>query len=485
MGKGLGKSLITSFSFIILLMAAIIGISVRGLDMVQIQTTQIISDITPLNRASSNILISLLNEETGIHGYLVSGDNSFLESYELGKKQIESDFKAIDNDANNYPEIRNMVKQCKSNIIVIQHYFENEVSLVKSGKLIEAQNNMLIGKHLVDNFRNDHRKINLLIEKYTAKKLKSAALAKSDIVDILIGVSFVVFLLTLAIIAMIIQIITDDFKSGIELNMSLEKTIKDQEEFYANISHELKTPLNVILSTVQLLDLYVKNGKTLDSKNMSRYVGIMKQNCFRLSKLSNNLIDMSKIEAGYIELNPKNLDIVSSIEDITMSVVEYGKDKGVSLIFDTDVEEKVMAFDLDKIERIMLNLLSNAFKFTNPGDGILVTITDHDDKIAISVRDTGIGIPSDKLDFIFERFKQVDKSLTRNTEGSGIGLSLVKSLVTMHGGNITVNSEYGVFSEFVFELPVKLINEEKSIPHKSLENNSEKISVEFSDIYFK
>lgn len=167
-----------------------------------------------------------------------------------------------------------------------------------------------------------------------------------------------------------------------------------------------------------------------------------------------------------------------------MSVADYIESRGVSLIFDTDIEEKVIACDPDKIERIMLNLLSNAIKFTNPGDEITVNMMDKGEHILISVKDTGVGIPGDKLQDIFERFKQVDKTIWRNREGSGIGLSLVKSLVELHGGNISIKSKQGEGTEFIIDLPSKTVDyEEVNNINMSYESKVERIDIEFSDIY--
>jgi signal transduction histidine kinase len=145
-----------------------------------------------------------------------------------------------------------------------------------------------------------------------------------------------------------------------------------------------------------------------------------------------------------------------------------------------------MAIDSDKIERIMLNLLSNAVKFTKSGGEITVNLYERDEKFYISVKDNGFGIPQDKLHTIFERFIQVDKSLTRKREGSGIGLALVKSLVELHEGNITVNSREGEGSEFIIELPIRLVPENECSHHeenKIEDGVIERISIEFSDIY--
>lgn len=256
-------------------------------------------------------------------------------------------------------------------------------------------------------------------------------------------------------------------------------------EFFTNISHELKTPLNIILGTIQLLEIPVKEKlPSICEERKSRYLKIMKQNTFRLIRLINDLIDISKYDSKYLKLEMHNHDIVRITEDIAVSVSDNFKSKGVNIIFDTDTEEKVMALDEDKFERILLNLLSNAVKFTNNGGEILVNVEDHEDFVRISVKDTGIGIPKDKLDMIFDRFGQVDKSLTRNREGSGIGLSLVKTLVEMHGGKIMVNSTVGEGSEFIIDLPA-LVLEEKEVNKDAIfyDSKIDKINIEFSDIY--
>lgn len=252
-------------------------------------------------------------------------------------------------------------------------------------------------------------------------------------------------------------------------------------DFFSNISHELKTPLNVIFSSLQLMNLYNENEENFIEKR-KKYLDVMKQNCYRLIKLINNLLDMTKLDSGFMNAHMMNGDIVYIIEDIIMSIVSLAESKGIDIIFDTDVEEKVMAFDEDKIERIILNLLSNALKFTNRGGKIYVTMTDMGDTIKISVKDTGVGIPDDKKGLIFGRFMQIDKTLKRNAEGTGIGLSLVKSFVELHEGNITVESEIECGSEFIITLPVK--QSEETIPIMELKKDiSERVNIELSDIY--
>lgn len=281
-----------------------------------------------------------------------------------------------------------------------------------------------------------------------------------------------------------ILILGVDITAEVKSNMVMEKTLKLQEEFLANISHELKTPLNVIFATVQLINMYFNNNSLEEKKEcIIKYIDSIKQNSYRLSKLINNIVDLSKIEAGFFELKLSNKNIVEVVEEIVMSVTDIIEVKGLNIIFDTNTEEKVIACDSEKIERIILNLLSNAIKFSNKGDEIFIEIDDKGEFVEVSVKDNGIGIEPGDLDKIFDRFKQVDKSLSRNSEGTGIGLSLVKSFVELHGGSIKVESKFGEGSKFVVNLPSRKVLENNILYESNIRNTSEIIKVEFSDVY--
>ena len=262
-------------------------------------------------------------------------------------------------------------------------------------------------------------------------------------------------------------------------------TLKTQ--LFSTISHELKTPINIIYSSLQLLEkLYKDSVVTFTTESFPNYSKIMKQNCHRLIRVINNVIDMNKVEVGFLSLHLKNNNIIKVVEDITLSIVEYAGLKNINVIFDTEIEEKITAFDEEKIERIMLNLLSNSIKFTENGGCIYVCVYDKKDHIFISVKDTGVGIPQHMLEKIFNTFTQVDTSLRRQAEGSGVGLSLVKSFVEMHEGEITARSQLGMGSEFIIKLPIKLLDSELNSDNKTrdLNYNVEKTNIEFSDIYF-
>lgn len=256
-------------------------------------------------------------------------------------------------------------------------------------------------------------------------------------------------------------------------------------EFFSNLSHEFKTPINLIFSTLQILELDIASYVQQDTLNIHKRMRILKQNCNRMIRLINNLIDVTKMDSGYFQLELQNCNIVNIVEDITLSVAEYTENKNISLVFDTDVEEKIIAVDPNAVERIMLNLLSNAVKFTEGHNEIAVNLYNKSDYIVIIVKDQGVGIPEDKLQIIFDRFRQVDKSLTRKHEGSGIGLSLVYTLVHLHKGEIEVKSQYGKGSEFIITLPSKALENDKKMTDVMEPQNQyiEKIHVEFSDIY--
>jgi len=260
-----------------------------------------------------------------------------------------------------------------------------------------------------------------------------------------------------------------------------------KDMFLANISHEFRTPLNILLGATQITKYYLENDKVLDREKINAKATTQIQNCYRLIRLVNNLIDVTKIDSGDFALNISTCNIIEIVENTVKSSVKYATLKNIEIIFDTDVEEVVLVCDSDAIERIMLNLLSNAIKFTPLDGNIFVNISICDNSIQIRVKDSGIGISKDKHKMIFERFKQADNLFTRSCEGSGIGLNIVKSLIEMHDGTIGVNSELLKGSEFIVEIPISEISNDEIYPDDSINNLGNVISttdIEFSDIYF-
>lgn len=284
----------------------------------------------------------------------------------------------------------------------------------------------------------------------------------------------------------IIKDVTEE-KRKEEKKLILEETItyeKVKSEFLANISHDIKTPINVIYSSLQIIDSSIKTGKLKDEGcRISRYTNIMKQNCYRGLKIANNLIDLSRYEMNGFELNLEKINIVNIVEDIITEVAKISNEKNIQLVFDTEDEEIICYVDRIKIERLLLNLLSNSIKFTKQDGEVLVFITTKKDSIIITVKDNGIGIPKNRINYIFDRFKQIDKSFTRSNEGSGLGLSVVKAIVNLHGGSIKVESEEGLGTE----VSVLLYKRDEDLTELSIDDffkdYNEMINIEFSDIY--
>lgn len=264
----------------------------------------------------------------------------------------------------------------------------------------------------------------------------------------------------------------------------LENSMKFQDDVYANITHELKTPVNVIYSAAQMIELFLKSNSLEDFRSkLSNYNDNIKQNCYRLIKLTNNLLDLSRIKNNFLEINLIDKNIVDIVRDIVLSVSNYIHFKRINIKFETNVKEKIIACDTNFIDRILLNLISNAIKFSNPGSSIVVSVFDFESTVEITVKDNGIGMEKNQLDKIFDRFYQVDKSLSRSAEGVGIGLFLVKTLVELHGGKISIESEVGIGSTFKIELPVITAPTSNRKSTSNFTNKTDILNIEFSDIY--
>ena len=268
--------------------------------------------------------------------------------------------------------------------------------------------------------------------------------------------------------------------------LEMDKLKQEDElrtQFFANISHELRTPLNILICSFQLLNSKSHNKDDLYDY-YHKYSNIITTNSSRMLRLINNIIDASKFESGCFKMNFRNINIISLIEDITLSIAQCGKIQNRNVIFDTNTEYLEIKCDPDSIERVILNLLSNAIKFTDSDGNIYVLCEESDAELIIKVKDDGIGIPKEFRERIFERFVQVDKSFRRNVEGSGIGLSLVKFIVDSHSGQVYLNDEVEKGCEFIIKIPKLLMDEDNCTSYtqclkKEIES---KVYMELSDI---
>ena len=228
-----------------------------------------------------------------------------------------------------------------------------------------------------------------------------------------------------------------------------------KSRFFANISHEFRTPLNLIMGPVQLA-LQGKYGD-LDPTLQQHYHVILNESQ-RLLKLINQLLDLSKFDAGMLSLNTKPTDLVELLDRIVRNFSSRASMEGKTLHFHPELAHLTAPFDQDKIENVCYNLLDNAFKFTSAGGKIRVSlaieIKDQQPQARLSIQDTGTGIPPEQLTRIFDRFHQVDISRPGSIPGTGIGLALVEKLIHLHKGHIQVESQPGFGSTFTVYLPI-------------------------------
>ncbi len=255
----------------------------------------------------------------------------------------------------------------------------------------------------------------------------------------------------------------DAEKALIAAKIQAEESDRLKSAFLANMSHEIRTPMNAILGFLELL-----KQPELEGSEKTEYIGVVNKSARRLLNTINDIVEASKIEAGQAELQHGEVDTAEIMKYYLQLFKQQADDKGIQLHLKDHVEGKgaVITSDKNKLESILGNLLNNAIKFTEKG---VVEFGNYinDDSLVFYVRDTGMGIPSDRQDVVFERFVQADLNLTRPYEGSGLGLSIVKDYTRMLGGNLWFESEEGKGSTFCFSIPyvpVKTIQTVREAP---------------------
>jgi len=262
-----------------------------------------------------------------------------------------------------------------------------------------------------------------------------------------------------------------------ELNTIKEKN-KFKTSFLSNVAYDIKKPINMIFETNNKL---IDNKAIYNSENINNHTRLVKQNCYRLIKLLNNIDYVSKVDNGTCYLELRKCDIVKLVDNIVKISKKYTDKKGINISFKSDINKKVLALDIEKVEKIILNILSNAIKFTDTDGRIDINLYIENEEVCISIKDTGIGIPKDKQEIIFENFEQIDTTLSRGCEGTGMGLSVVKKLANLNNIKIKVESELNKGSEFKITLPNNILSKNIKLQDKFTQN--EKVEIEFSDIY--
>lgn len=378
--------------------------------------------------------------------------------------------KAIGELEENRKSYKMLVQNLPEGIVVIdkktKNYIYQNRAMIKMLKAVGIDN---ISKIVNDYMNNERYGIP---KKYTIKEkdISSVSLTMIDVKgeEQLVG---------------IIRCLDEEEKIKLALEEldSIKMQYEVKDNFLTTISQNLRNPIKTISTANNLLE---NNNSKYQSNHIHNYNELVKRNCYRLERLINNMNELVEIEKGLYSMEYVNCDIVKFLRDMINTTNKYLEDKGIEIDFKSNINKKIIQIDVDKFERIILNLLSNAIKFSDKGSPILVSIDSDDKYINISVEDKGMGIPKDKLNFIFTKFAQVDKTLTRNAEGSGVGLSIVKKLTELHGGKINVESKEGQGSKFTISLLNGNIKSKKNNILNKLNMDNEKMHIEFADIYF-
>ena len=428
--------------------------------------------------------LSTLDEDDGIITFY---PNNFKNNYWIGHEDVTRLIKQYTNNVPIYSILGYNINNGCIGGKVINHYNQGK----KAGEIVKA---ILEGKDAKKLYIDKDNANEYVFDYHTMKEfnIKKKDLPEGSIIindpieyilnhkELSLSILLFVFGLISIIFVLIFYII---YK--IKYQKELLCVINESNEvnrlksyFISNITHELITPITVITSVMQLTKsnkydedfiLKVNNAKIIDD------------NCNRLLRLINNIIDIDKYKYGNMTLNLEKVNIVELSESVVTSILPYVKARNLEVIFDTTEEEIMMNIDCNKIERVLLNLLSNAIKFSNKGGTIRVNLIKNDDILRIEVEDNGIGIKDDNLHKIFDKFVQLDSTMTRKNEGTGIGLSIVKSFVELHNGNISVESKINEGSIFTVDLPI--VNEEIEYKEYSEDEIINMSKLELSDIY--
>jgi signal transduction histidine kinase len=248
--------------------------------------------------------------------------------------------------------------------------------------------------------------------------------------------------------------VTERTRELSEANRKLQVLDRLKSEFVSNASHELRTPLTAIrMSVDNLLDGVVGEG----GPKVRRYLTTVRNNTDRLARLVTDLLDLSRIEAGRVELCRTPVPVQHIIQEVVENLLPVAAGKGLSLVAVPADATPLLAFaDRDKLQQVLINLIENATKFTPIGGCITVSARDAGEQfVEIAIEDTGEGIPPGELTAVFDKFHQVRRAVQGKPQGTGLGLAIVKSLIELHGGRIRVESEVGRGTRFVLTLPTQ------------------------------
>ena len=429
------------------------------------------------------------------------------ESYESMKEELEN-IHIAEKDINNILKNRNrtlmqleymiekssenyahLIEQISDGIVI---FYYNKVYYINS----EAKKILEIGestkKYNFNEFCERVLRKNKIIEKvdFVVKSLEEVALLKREDFKFNLlnysGTQYEIYFFNIDSISRLVYIKdVTEANRNYEFKRKYKEYLKGEElknEFYSNISHELRTPINLIYSALQLSEMNLNDEKICD---LEKHNETIKHNCLRLIRTINNFIYANKISEGYLNADFKVYNIVSIVENISLACNGYMEKIQNRLIFDSTEEELYVKCDKEMIERIILNILSNSVKFGKNGGMTTVNIREEDRVVIIQIKNNGYIVNDEEKPYIFDKFTKVNKSLNRSSEGSGLGLFLSKALVELNNGIIILESNKQIGTEFTIKFPLYTGSSDIECDenYDVIDRLKEKVDIEFSDIY--
>lgn len=355
----------------------------------------------------------------------------------------------------------NIVKSMTNGVIVLDNREKLRVFNKKSEELLGIDYKKLLGKSINKSKLSENFIKELLILKNRTKRGEKIVdrefLYKSEIIPEGLPIGISTNLLKEEEIELGIIYVLRDLRESKELK-ELKRVDKLKDEFLSMVSHELRTPLTSIKAYTETLLFMVEDaeeGTERDLDSEKDFLNIINEESERLSRLINDVLDLSKIEAGKMTFILEEIDANILINRATKNMTGFAESKKIKLKSVIDENLPLALIDKDRTMQVLSNLINNSLKFTQDGGEVDVISKIHDeDFLRISIKDTGVGIKKEDLKKVFEKFKQSENILTRESGGTGLGLPICKNIVEYYGGELWVESEFGKGSEFIFTIPI-------------------------------
>jgi signal transduction histidine kinase/CheY-like chemotaxis protein len=436
---------------------SIAGVAVAGISWIQLsRSIAVVRHRDALGPQLDQILQTMLNSETGVRGFLITGDTNYLEPYAVAQSEYVNEFDALAGMTADNPVMLNAVISLRAQSEKLADFNQRAVNARKQrfedARVLIASGQ---GKQIIDTIRAKVSALGKMIynEKISARDEMNAQFTRAILTSLVAGILGVI---AGAVAFWLARVIIKNREREVDLLNAMaraERSSREKSAFLANMSHEIRTPMNAILGFSDLL------AGELENVRHKKYVDSIRSSAASLLQVINDILDMSKIEAGVLELRPEPMDPVEIWDFVQTLFSESALKKGIKFgcRLAPDSPRSLMV-DRVRLRQIMVNLVGNAIKFTDSGSvEVRVSCQKQSDNdrvtLSIDVVDTGVGIPENKLDAIFKPFVQAGVHREKEVQGTGLGLSIVRRLSGLMGGEINVVSNLGHGSVFSLRFP--------------------------------